>query len=189
MAPFWDDLTAYAHSIPTDNFGSVHAYITGTAPSRYAVIEYHDFVIDDGTIPYPTPTITPSPTPTRTPGPSGRSQAGVRPMALGKPLTFEVILYENGDIVFQYLTLADPALDGATVGIESPAGNDGLQYTYNGNPRSVYDGLAIKFAHPAPSGWPDAGPDGRDLPPTPANPVISSWRWGTVATPVPTRSI
>ncbi|MCK4901246.1 MAG: hypothetical protein KAS38_20855, partial [Anaerolineales bacterium] len=45
-------------------------------------------------------------------------------------LTFELILYENGNILFQYETL-NGVLDEATVGIEDADGSDGLLYLFN----------------------------------------------------------
>jgi hypothetical protein len=73
----------------------------GTAPNRYLVVEWHDV---KG-------------------GPPGD--------AIGEDDTyrFEVILYENGDIVFQYLamTFNDSAWCG-DIGIEDSEGLDGLSY-------------------------------------------------------------
>ncbi|MFC1996194.1 nidogen-like domain-containing protein [Chloroflexota bacterium] len=65
-----------------------------------------------------------------------------------KKLIFEVILYENGDIRFQYKKLEGP-LDQSTVGIEDEHGVDGSLYLYN------FDGLsessAILFEYPSAS--------------------------------------
>jgi hypothetical protein len=60
-------------------------------------------------------------------------------------LTFQAILYANGKITLQYQSM-DPGTDaegltGATIGIENPAGDDGLEVTYNA--AYVHDGLAI----------------------------------------------
>ncbi|MBN1147601.1 MAG: hypothetical protein JXA78_10120 [Anaerolineales bacterium] len=63
-------------------------------------------------------------------------------------LTFEVILYEDGDIVFQYDVLDGPT-DDATVGIEDSYGMDGLQYLYNSEGLEV--DKDIKFDRPDPS--------------------------------------
>jgi fibronectin type 3 domain-containing protein len=63
-------------------------------------------------------------------------------------LTFEVLLYERGGIVFQYQSLNSPNFfyvngSSATVGIENSYGNAGLQYSFN---RPVIEpGLAISF--------------------------------------------
>jgi len=56
--------------------------------------------------------------------------------------TFEILLYENGKIVFQYDTM-NGDLAGCTVGIESPDGTDGSLVTYN----SAYlkNSLVIEF--------------------------------------------
>jgi len=61
------------------------------------------------------------------------------------PLTFEIILYENGDILFQYLQLKGN-LNDCTVGIESPDGLDGIQYVYNSP--GLFSGLALRFTRP-----------------------------------------
>jgi hypothetical protein len=60
-------------------------------------------------------------------------------------LTFEAVLYENGDIVFQYLSLAG-YLESATVGIEDDVGVDGLQYLYD--QPGLGDNLAVRFYRP-----------------------------------------
>lgn len=69
--------------------------------------------------------------------------------------TFEVILYENGDIVMQYLHLSG-YLGSATVGIEDDAGVTGLEYLYNMS--GLVQNKAIRFYRPAPSArvkvWP-----------------------------------
>lgn len=48
----------------------------------------------------------------------------------GSSLTFQVVLSASGGIVFQYAEL-DAPVDHATVGIEAPGGEDGLQVVYN----------------------------------------------------------
>ena len=45
--------------------------------------------------------------------------------------TFQIILGENGTIEFQYEALNSPTTDVGTVGIESPAGDDGLQIAFD----------------------------------------------------------
>jgi len=59
------------------------------------------------------------------------------------PLTFEVVLHENGDILLQYavLSLQDTQ---ATVGIEDMTGQDGLQFDAS----RLADGMAIRFRRP-----------------------------------------
>ncbi len=64
-------------------------------------------------------------------------------------LTFEVILYANGDIFFQYWDV-NGSLDEASIGIEDGDGVDGLQVHYNGTGRTPEDNLAIQFTRPAP---------------------------------------
>jgi len=79
----------------------------------------------------------------------------------GNPETFEMILYDpahyptatgNGEIVFQYQTVG--TVGSATIGIENPAQNDGIQYVYNGshdaNGATVANGRAIKFTTQSP---------------------------------------
>jgi hypothetical protein len=65
-------------------------------------------------------------------------------------LTFEVILYENGSILFQYHDLAG-VLDQATVGIEDEHGVDGLLYLHNAPGLSI--SKAIKFIRPGVPDW------------------------------------
>jgi len=63
-------------------------------------------------------------------------------------LTFEVVLYSNGDIVFQYAELTNPPAS-VTIGIEDQDGVNGLQYLYNSGPMPA--GKAILFERPDPS--------------------------------------
>lgn len=69
--------------------------------------------------------------------------------------TFEVIIYENGDIVTQYLSLSG-YLQSATVGIEDDVGGTGLQYLYNAP--GLSNNKAIRFYRPGPAArvkiWP-----------------------------------
>ncbi len=62
-------------------------------------------------------------------------------------LTFEVILYENGDILLQYLSLSG-YLTSATVGIEDNVGVDGLQYLYNAP--GLSNNKAVRLYRPGP---------------------------------------
>jgi hypothetical protein len=59
-----------------------------------------------------------------------------------KPITFETVLYENGEILFQYQSLTG-TLDSTSVGIENYEGLRGLQYEFNQN--NLIDGRAILF--------------------------------------------
>jgi subtilisin family serine protease len=63
------------------------------------------------------------------------------------PNTFEVILYPNGTIVYQYLSMTATTKNSATIGIQNEARNDGLQVVYNA--LYVKDNLAIRFRPPA----------------------------------------
>ena len=61
----------------------------------------------------------------------------------GGPYTFEVIIYPTGEIIYQYLSMADPT-NSATVGTQNAAKTDGLNIVFNNS--LVYDGLAIRIA-------------------------------------------
>jgi subtilisin family serine protease len=61
----------------------------------------------------------------------------------GGPYTFEVMLYPNGDIVYQYLTVTDPT-NSVTVGTQNDAKTDGLQVVYNAD--YVHDNLAVRIS-------------------------------------------
>jgi len=60
-------------------------------------------------------------------------------------LTFEVVLWDNGDIVFQYELLGGE-LESCTVGIQNATGRDGLQYIYDAPGLSTKK--AIRFRRP-----------------------------------------
>ncbi|HEU5181951.1 MAG TPA: choice-of-anchor D domain-containing protein [Candidatus Polarisedimenticolia bacterium] len=57
-------------------------------------------------------------------------------------LTFQIILYPDGRVLYQYLSLSGP-LNGCTVGIQNPAGDDGLTVAFNAP--YLHDGLALEF--------------------------------------------
>jgi len=59
--------------------------------------------------------------------------------------TFEVILYESGDIRVQYQSMTGD-LSRGSVGIEDDTGVDGLQYN-----KTISGSMAIRFTRPAPS--------------------------------------
>ncbi|HET9482029.1 MAG TPA: S8 family serine peptidase, partial [Candidatus Polarisedimenticolia bacterium] len=61
-------------------------------------------------------------------------------------LTFQVILYPNGRIVYQYLTMDSATLTSATIGIQNSAKNDGLTVVHN--LAYAHGGLAIAFTPP-----------------------------------------
>lgn len=66
-------------------------------------------------------------------------------------LTFEAILYNNGDICYQYQTL-NGILDETTVGIEDADGTDGLTYIHNAAGLDQLEGQKkVCFVRPTPS--------------------------------------
>jgi hypothetical protein len=69
--------------------------------------------------------------------------------------TFEVILYENGDIVMQYQSMSG-LLDGATVGIEDSIGVSGLLYLYNFS--GLSNNTTVRFYPPGSTARVDAYP-------------------------------
>jgi hypothetical protein len=71
---------------------------------------------------------------------------GVDRVPSGSNLTFQVILYPNGTIVYQYLTMTG-VLNSATIGIQNATGTDGLQVVFNAP--YVGNNLAIQFRPPA----------------------------------------
>lgn len=79
--------------------------------------------------------------------------------------TFEVILFENGEIKIQYLSISGRT-DSATVGIENSTGTVGLQYNFNGSGDPIGGGVAILFSPPA-------LPSLTSITVTPANPTIN----------------
>lgn len=74
-------------------------------------------------------------------------------------LTFEVILFENGTIKFQYGAMSGTYAYGnsATIGIEGPDGTEGVQYSYN-QANAVSNGMVIVFDMSGSS--PDTDADG-----------------------------
>ena len=124
IAPFWDDIITY----DSRGAGTIYYQTLGNAPNRMFVVEWYDNKH------------------------YSNSDSGV---------TFEAILYEgSNNILFQYKDVDfgnvywavggdNPPYDNggsATVGIEGPAGDDGLQYSFN---EQVIDpGLAIRFKFP-----------------------------------------
>ncbi len=61
----------------------------------------------------------------------------------GGPYTFQVLLYPNGTIVYQYASMQGTRLNEATIGIQNDLRDDGLTVAYNTN--YVHDGLAVRF--------------------------------------------
>ncbi len=58
------------------------------------------------------------------------------------PYTFEMILYADGSIKFQYLDM-NQTVDSATIGMQNASGNDGLEMAYNNS--YIEDNLAISI--------------------------------------------
>ncbi|MFO7655139.1 MAG: S8 family serine peptidase [Candidatus Krumholzibacteriia bacterium] len=61
----------------------------------------------------------------------------------GGPYTFEILLYPNGNIVYQYENMQGQ-LTSATVGIQNGTKDDGLTAAFNTS--YIHDGLAVRFA-------------------------------------------
>ena len=61
----------------------------------------------------------------------------------GVAYTFQVLLYPDGTIIYQYLDMVGD-LTSATVGIEDATGTDGLQVVYNA--AYIENELAVAFA-------------------------------------------
>jgi hypothetical protein len=85
---------------------------------------------------------------------------GVDRFASSSELTFQVILYPSGKIVFQYLSM-EGTLDSATVGMQNADRTIGLLVAYNES--YVHDGLAVEFTPVAP--WVSATPLAGIVPP------------------------
>lgn len=64
-------------------------------------------------------------------------------------LTFEVVLYQDGSFLFQFLNISGE-LNSATIGIEDGDGVDGIQYIYNGSGQPITSGKSIRFTPPGP---------------------------------------
>ena len=69
------------------------------------------------------------------------------------PNTYQVILKENGQVLFQYLVM-DSDVTSATVGIENSDASDGLEVAFNS--AYLHDNLAIRIAADSP--WLSANP-------------------------------
>jgi hypothetical protein len=141
-ASFWDDQEYIPSPEQPNNViapywtptyiggGSWVRYLSGgTAPNRYFAVEWHN--IKGGS---PDDTI-------------GRDET----------YRFEAVLYENGDILFQYQTMAlnDSWWCGAS-GIEDSAGLDGLSYVDFCDQAPSYK--AVRFYRPPPSARVSIGP-------------------------------
>lgn len=123
IAPFWDDIVTWGSA------GAVYYQTLGTAPNRKFVVEWYD---------------------------------NQHYYSSSSGITFEAILYEGtNNILFQYKDVDFGSVSGAvggdnppynnggsaTVGIEGPTGNIGLQYSFN--EQVITPALAIVFKFPA----------------------------------------
>jgi uncharacterized repeat protein (TIGR01451 family) len=123
IAPYWDDIVTWGSAV------AIYYQTLGTAPNRKFVVEWYN---------------------------NGHYHDS------SEWITFEAILYEGTDnILFQYQDVTFGSVSGAvsgdnppydnggsaTVGIEDPTGNIGLQYSFN--EQVITPGLAILFKFPA----------------------------------------
>jgi hypothetical protein len=118
IVPLWYDLGMYKGN--RSNAG-IFTYQGGAAPNRYFVVEWF-----------------------RSDGYSGDGASGDD----YADLTFEAILYENGNIEFQYSNLSGTPMywQSATVGIEDKLGYSGLQRT-----SGLSNNTAMRFTRPGPA--------------------------------------
>ena len=64
----------------------------------------------------------------------------------GGSYTFQVILYANGDLDFQYNNLTHGTANSATLGIENNTGSEGIQVTFNGSgPLNPENEMAVRI--------------------------------------------
>ncbi len=75
-------------------------------------------------------------------------------------LTFQVILYPSGRIVYQFHSMISAELASATIGIQNAAKTDGLTVVYNS--AYVHDALAVEFSPPFI--WPAVSPASGTIP-------------------------
>jgi hypothetical protein len=75
---------------------------------------------------------------------------------------FQVILYRNGRIVYQYQSMTTGDLASFTIGIQNAAKNDGLTVAFNVG-TYMQNNLAVEFRPPA--GWVAVTPDAGTIPP------------------------
>jgi len=123
IAPFWDDIVTWGSA------GAIYYETQGTSPNRKFVVEWYD---------------------------------NQHYYSSTSGITFEAILYEGtNNILFQYKDVDFGSVSGstgsdlppynnggsATVGLEDPTGNIGLQYSFN--QQVINPGLAILLKFPA----------------------------------------
>ena len=87
------------------------------------------------------------------------------------PYTMEIILYPNGKIIYQYLTMGEASCTTyhaqSTIGIENGTGTDGLEVVFNAP--YMHDNLAIRFS--AAPAWLVFEPEFGSIPPTEADTI------------------
>jgi subtilisin family serine protease len=88
----------------------------------------------------------------------------------GGPYTFQIILFDSGQILFQYLTMSDP-VDSATIGIQDAGGTSGLPIAFNES--YLHDRLAIRLA--VQKEWVAAAPRSGRLRPGASAPVTLTY--------------
>jgi hypothetical protein len=72
------------------------------------------------------------------------------------PLTFQALLYENGEVVVQYLNTPEIYLNSATLGMENATGTVGILANFNNTGGALWDGIATKFFVPEVDDFPPA---------------------------------
>lgn len=63
-------------------------------------------------------------------------------------VTFEIILFQNGNVQVQYQNLPEILQNSATLGIEDLAGTRGVLVNYNNTGGALFDGVATLFTRP-----------------------------------------
>jgi hypothetical protein len=71
---------------------------------------------------------------------------GIQHFGGSAPYTFQVILWSNGEIHYQYLDVTAGGTGSVTVGVENSAGSIGLMANYQNGGSAIKDGLAMIFA-------------------------------------------
>jgi hypothetical protein len=85
----------------------------------------------------------------------------------GGPYTCQAILYPNGTILYQYLSMQGTRLDEATIGIQNATRDDGLTVVYNAD--YVHDNMAIRLS--TTPDWLSANPSSGIVPPGGSIPI------------------
>ena len=117
IAPFWGDLVVHNYKNGNVvNDGAIYYTQGGSAPNRYLILEWRDV----------------------------ETYKDLENTTFS-PFSFEVILYENGNILAQIQSL--PTRYDTTIGIENSLGDDGLLYQKGDSGLSA--SKAIRFSYPA----------------------------------------